>query len=92
MKAIFFSYSDLIMVDATYKLNEFHMPLYLFLIVDDNGQSEFIDGIDKKNVQVILPLVSTQEQYATVVALYAPSFIKKQLSLHYRVRRFYYWL
>ena len=48
MKAMFFSYPELIMVHATYKLNEFHMPLYLFLIVDDNGQNEIIDGIDKK--------------------------------------------
>ena len=62
MKTMFLSYPELIVVDATYKLNEFHMPLYLFLIVDDNGQSEIINGIDKKIVQVILPLDSTQEQ------------------------------
>ena len=48
MKAMFFSYPDLIVVDPTYKLNDFHVPLYLFLIVDDNGQNEIIDGIDKK--------------------------------------------
>ena len=41
MKTAFSSYPELIMVDATYKLNEFSMPLYL-LIVDGNGQSEII--------------------------------------------------
>ena len=30
------------MVDATYKLNELGMPLYLILIVDGNGQSEIV--------------------------------------------------
>lgn len=30
------------MVDATYKLNELRMPLYLMLVVDSNGQSEIV--------------------------------------------------
>ena len=42
MKTAFSSYPELIMVDATYKLNEFSMPLYLLVIVDGNGQSEII--------------------------------------------------
>ena len=42
MNATFSSYLELIIVDATYKLNEFHIPLYLLLIVDGNGQSEII--------------------------------------------------
>lgn len=36
------SYPELITVDATYKLNEFRMSLYLLLIVDGNEQSEII--------------------------------------------------
>ena len=27
---------------ATYKLNEFRMPLYLMLVIDSNGQSEIV--------------------------------------------------
>ena len=33
---------ELIMVDATYKLNELPIPLYLILIVDGNGQSGIV--------------------------------------------------
>ena len=33
---------ELIMVDATYKLNELRMPHYLILIVDGNGKSEIV--------------------------------------------------
>ena len=42
MKHIFASYPEVLMVDATYKLNELRMPLYLMLVVDSNGQSEII--------------------------------------------------
>lgn len=30
------------MVNATYKLNELRMPLYLMMVVDSNGQSEIV--------------------------------------------------
>ena len=30
------------MVDATYKLNELRMPLYLMIVLDSNGQSEIV--------------------------------------------------
>ena len=42
MNATFSSHTELIIVDVTYKLNEFHIPLYLLLIVNGNGQSEII--------------------------------------------------
>ena len=42
MKHIFASYPEVLMVDATYKLNELRMPLYLMLVVDSNGQNEII--------------------------------------------------
>ena len=41
-ESAFSSYPELITVDATYKLNEFRMSLYLLLIVDGNEQSEII--------------------------------------------------
>lgn len=42
MKTTFAAYPELLMVDATYKLNELRMPLYLMLIIDSNGQSEIV--------------------------------------------------
>ena len=42
MKLNFASYPEVLMTDATYKLNDLRMPLYLIMIVDCNGQSEII--------------------------------------------------
>ena len=42
MKLNFDAYPEVLMVDATYKLNELRMPLYLLLVVDSNGQSEIV--------------------------------------------------
>ena len=42
MKSSFASYPEIIFIDATYKLNELRMPLYLMLVVDGNGQSEIV--------------------------------------------------
>ena len=38
MKSNFAAFPEIIMVDTTYKLNEFHMPLYLMLVIDSNGK------------------------------------------------------
>lgn len=42
MKFNFCSYPEVLMIDATYKLNELRMPLYIMLVVDSNGQSEIV--------------------------------------------------
>ena len=42
MKYNFECYPEVVMVDATYKLNELRMPLYLMMVIDGNGQSEII--------------------------------------------------
>ena len=42
MKVTYAAFPELIMVDATYNLNELWMPLYLILIVDGNGKSEIV--------------------------------------------------
>ena len=52
LKAIFYQtpemqenfrlYPELVMIDATYKLNDLRMPLFLLLVVDGNGQSEIV--------------------------------------------------
>ncbi len=52
LKAIFFQtpamqdnfrrYPEFVMIDATYKLNDLRMPLFILLIVDGNGLSEIV--------------------------------------------------
>lgn len=42
MKRVFASYPELLLVDATYKLNDLQMPLYVLMVVDGNGESEIV--------------------------------------------------
>ena len=42
MKYNFHCYPEVVLFDATYKLNEFRMPLYLMLVIDGNGHSEIV--------------------------------------------------
>ena len=41
-KKTYARYPELILIDATYKLNNLRMPLYIMLIVDGNGESEIV--------------------------------------------------
>ena len=40
MRSIFSAYPELLCVDATYKLLDLRLPLYIMLVEDGNGQSE----------------------------------------------------
>lgn len=40
MKQAFAAYPELLCIDATYKLLELRLPLYIMLVEDGNGQSE----------------------------------------------------
>ena len=42
MKYNFNCFPEVILFDATYKLNELRMPLYLMLVIDGNGQNEIV--------------------------------------------------
>ena len=42
MKSTFSSYPEVILVDATYKLTNLRMPVYLMMSIDGNGQGEII--------------------------------------------------
>ena len=42
MKKIFESYPELLFIDATYKLNDLQMPLYVLMVMDGNGESEVV--------------------------------------------------
>ena len=37
---IYARYLELILIDATYKLNNLRMPMYILMVVDGNGESE----------------------------------------------------
>ena len=39
---VYAAYPEVLLVDATYKLNELRMPVYLLLVIDSNGQSEIV--------------------------------------------------
>ena len=42
MRQIFAEYPEFLCVDATYKLNDLRMPLYLLIVENGNGQSEIV--------------------------------------------------
>ena len=42
MRSTFASYPELLLIDATYKLNDLNMPLYVLMSVDGNGESEIV--------------------------------------------------
>ena len=42
MQRTFASYPELLLIDATYKLNNLNMPLYVLISVDGNGESEIV--------------------------------------------------
>ena len=42
MKQLYAAFPEVLFVDATHKVNELRMPLYIFLICDGNGQSEIV--------------------------------------------------
>ena len=42
MKSMFMSYPEVLFIDATYKLNDLRMPLYVLMSIDGNGESEIV--------------------------------------------------
>lgn len=42
MQQTFQDYPELLLIDATYKLTDVRMPLYILLVVDGNGESEIV--------------------------------------------------
>ena len=42
MREMYASFPEMLFVDATHKLNELHMPLYIVLTEDGNGESEIV--------------------------------------------------
>lgn len=54
MKKIYNAFPEMLFVDATHKVNELRMPLYVFLICDGNGQSEIVAACLVVNEQRIV--------------------------------------
>ena len=42
MKSIYSSYPEVLLVDATYKLTDLRMPVYIMMAIDGNGQGEIV--------------------------------------------------
>ena len=42
MQEMFSNFPELLLIDATYKLNDVRMPLYIMMVVDGNGESEIV--------------------------------------------------
>ena len=42
VKSTFAAFPVLLLINATYKLNDLRMPLYLMMCVDGNGNSEIV--------------------------------------------------
>ena len=72
------------MVDATYKLNELRMPLYLMLVVDSNGQNEiiamYLTALETEEAisKMIQAFKSHNTQWSeTVVVIYDKAFTER---------------
>ena len=73
MGKLFDSYPELLLINATYKLNDLHiMPLYVVMVVDGNGESEivslWITQFDDKDTLTMLvqELKKLNETWASV--------------------------
>jgi zinc finger SWIM domain-containing protein 3 len=42
MQAFFEKFPEVLFIDATYKLNDLRLPLFVLMCVDGNGESEII--------------------------------------------------
>lgn len=61
MKKYFDLYPDVLMMDATYKLNDRRMPLFLMLVIDGNGESQIAAMciIKSENYDIISKTLNT---------------------------------
>ena len=59
MKYAFQCYPEVLMIGATYKLNELRMPMYLMLVINSNGSSEI--------VSIFLTVLETKEAISKMV-------------------------
>ena len=65
MKQKFDSFPELLLVDATYKLNNLRMPVFLQLVIDGNGESEIVTVfvVASEDGETIASLVTLFKQH-----------------------------
>ena len=71
MRHMYHCFPEMVFVDATYKLNDLRMPIYLFVVEDGNGETEI----------VALWIVAKEDEasisgMAEILKKYNPSWIK----------------
>ena len=71
MASMFHAYPELLMIDATYKLNDLQMPLYVLMIVDGNGESEIIalwltQCEDKETLRALMNELKKNENWSSI--------------------------
>ena len=71
MRNMFSAYPEIILVDATYKLNDLRLPLFVMMVVDGNGESEIVGLMltaDEQNETIKMMMIffqNKQSQLAT---------------------------
>ena len=67
MQNMFKSYPEIFLVDATYKLNNLRMPLYVFLVVDGNGESEIaaLTLVADKSAETVRQMMKSFKKHNT---------------------------
>lgn len=60
MKKYFQLYPEVVLMDATYKLNDRRMPLFLMMVIDGNGESQIVAMfiIRTENYDVVLKMLN----------------------------------
>ena len=72
MKSVYLSYPEVLLVDATYKLTDLRMPVYIFMAIDGNGQGEI--------AMICLTALENEHDITTMVQAFKrsnPSWEKK---------------
>ena len=57
MKLAFSEFPEVLMVDATYKLNDIRMPLYVLMIIDGNGTCALVVWVFMKHSSVVFAVM-----------------------------------
>jgi zinc finger SWIM domain-containing protein 3 len=85
MQEVFKAYPELVLVDATYKLLDSRMPVYLILSIDGNGKSEivcvFIVAEETQNVinAAVAAFVNNNATFTkTVVVMSDKDFVERE--------------
>ena len=82
-------YPELVLIDATYKLKNFRMPLYIMMVVDGNGESGVIAlwlvvHEDKMTISHLMMYSLSTMIRPIQDALWQTKILQKEMHLHRR--------